>query len=55
LERRFELHNTPTKANWLNMAEIERSIVSNRCLDGCIGDTETLEREALAWARQRDE
>jgi hypothetical protein len=55
LAQRFELHYTPTKASWLNMVEIELSILSKQCLDRRIGDIETLEREALAWARQRNE
>lgn len=55
LAQRFEMHYTPTKASWLNMVEIELSILSKQCLDRRIGDIETLEREALAWARQRNE
>jgi hypothetical protein len=55
LSQRFELHYTPTKASWLNMVEIELSILSKQCLDRRIGDIETLEREVLAWARKRNE
>jgi hypothetical protein len=55
LAQRFEMHYTPTKASWLNMVEIELSILSKQCLDRRIGDIEILEREALAWARQRNE
>jgi len=55
LAQRFEMHYTPTKASWLNMVEIELSILSKQCLDRRIGDIEILEREAQAWARQRNE
>lgn len=55
LAQRFEMHYTPTKASWLNMVEIELSILSKQCLDRRIGDIEILEREARAWARQRNE
>lgn len=55
LAQRFETHYTPTKASWLNMVEIELSILSKQCLDRRIGDIEILEREAQAWARQRNE
>lgn len=55
LAQRFEMHYTPTKASWLNMVEIELSILSKQCLDRRIGEIEILEREAQAWARQRNE
>lgn len=55
LAQRFEMHYTPTKASWLNMVEIELSVLSKQCLDRRIGDIDTLEREVLAWAQQRDE
>jgi hypothetical protein len=51
----FEMHYTPTKASWLNMVEIELSVLSKQCLDRRIGDIQTLEREVLAWAQQRNE
>jgi hypothetical protein len=54
LAQRFEMHYTPTKASWLNMVEIELSILSKQCLDRRIGDIETLEREVLAWVEQRN-
>jgi hypothetical protein len=54
LARRFEMHYTPNKASWLNMAEIELSILAKQCLDRRIGDQETLAHEALAWAAQRN-
>lgn len=55
LAQRFEMHYTPPKASWLNMVEIELSILSKQCLDRRIGDTETLEREVLAWTQQRND
>ena len=55
LAQRFEMHYTPTKASWLNMVEIELSILSKQCLDRRIGDIETLKREVLTWAQQRDD
>jgi len=33
LAQRFEMHYTPPKASWLNMVEIELSILSKQCLD----------------------
>lgn len=55
LAQRFEMHYTPTKASWLNMVEIELSVLSRQCLDRRIDDIETLEREVLSWARQRSD
>ena len=55
LAQRFELFYTPNKASWLNMVEIELSILSKQCLDRRIGDMQTLEREVLAWVKQRNQ
>jgi hypothetical protein len=48
--QKFELHYTPIKGSWLNMAEIELSALSRQCLDRRIGDMETFEREAMLWS-----
>jgi hypothetical protein len=50
----FELHYTPIKGSWLNMAEIEFSALSRQCLDRRIGDMETLEQEAMLWSHKRN-
>ena len=55
LKNRFEFHYTPKKASWLNMAEIDLSALSKQCLDRRIGDMETLESEAKAWEKKRNE
>ena len=49
LSQRFEMHYTPKKGSWLNMAEIEFSALSTQCLDRRIGDVETLSEEVRAW------
>ncbi len=54
LGQRFEMHYTPPRASWLNMVEIELSILSKQCLDRRIADMETLEREVLAWVKERN-
>lgn len=53
--QRFELHYTPKKGSWLNMAEIELAALSKQCLDRRIADQETLRREAQAWQHQRNQ
>ena len=55
LKNRFEFHYTPKKGSWLNMAEIELSALARQCLDRRIGDAETLEREAKAWEKERNQ
>ncbi len=42
---KLEFHYTPKHGSWLNMAEIELSVLSRQCLDRRIGDEEMLKRE----------
>ena len=51
---RFELHYTPKHGSWLNMAEIELSVLARQCLDRRIPDPTTLTQEGAAWERQRN-
>lgn len=53
--KRLEFHHTPKHGSWLNMAEIELSIISRQCLDRRIGDEETLKQELIALERERNE
>ena len=52
---RLEFHYTPKHGSWLNMVEIELSILSEQCLDDRIPDAETLQREVGAWETARNE
>jgi hypothetical protein len=52
---RLEIHHTPVHGSWLNMAEIELSVLARQCLDRRIGTREELEREVEAWERERNE
>lgn len=54
LAHKFEFHYTPKHASWLNMVEIELSVLARQCLDRRIGDIETLKREIAAWAQARN-
>src|SRR3954471_11540767 len=42
---RLEIHHTPKHGSWLNMAEIELSVLAGQCLDRRIGNSEELCRE----------
>jgi hypothetical protein len=55
LAQQFELHYTPKKGSWLNMAEIEFAALSIQCLDRRIPDQKTLEAEVLAWSQKRNQ
>ena len=54
IARRFALHATPVHASWLDMAEIELSLLSQQCLGRRLGDRATLEREIMAWETDRN-
>ena len=54
LSQRFEMHYTPKKGSWLNMAEIEFAALSTQCLDRRIGDVQTLSEEVQAWTTERN-
>jgi hypothetical protein len=52
---RLEIHHTPKHGSWLNMAEIELSVLSRQCLDRRIESAEDLRREVEAWEEDRNE
>ena len=54
LSRRVEIHYTPRNGSWLNVAEIELSVLSRQCLDRRIGSAAELTRELAAWQAQRN-
>jgi len=51
---KLEFHYTPKHGSWLNMAEIEFSVLSRQCLDRRIPDEETLIQEIRAWEERRN-
>lgn len=51
---RLSFHFTPEHASWLNMAEIEISVLSNQCLSRRIADEWTLGTEIVAWEDARN-
>jgi hypothetical protein len=51
---RLEFHFTPKHGSWLNMAEIEFSVLSRQCLNGYIPSMATLEHETWAWETERN-
>jgi hypothetical protein len=53
--RKLEFHYTPKHASWLNMAEIELSVLMRQCLDRRIPDEAILRREVKAYEDRRNE
>jgi len=54
LTSRLEIHSTPKHGSWLNMAEIELSVLSRQCLDRRLPERPTLERAVAAWEQRRN-
>jgi hypothetical protein len=54
LAARLEIHHTPKHGSWLNMAEIELSVLARQCLDERMDNQEHLAREVAAWQHARN-
>ncbi|MBA3793579.1 MAG: transposase, partial [Rubrobacter sp.] len=52
--RRIEFVYTPVHGSWLNMVEVELSVLVRQCLRRRIPEAEVLRREAQAWERERN-
>ena len=53
LADKLEIHYTPKHGSWLNVAEIELSVLARQCLARRLGDLETMKREVEAWGKER--
>jgi hypothetical protein len=51
---RLEIHYTPKHGSWLDMAEIELSVLARQCLDRRIATREQLAHEVAAWEAARN-
>jgi hypothetical protein len=51
---RLEIHYTPKHGSWMNMAELELSVLARQCLDRRIPDLATLRAEVAAWEADRN-
>lgn len=54
IAKKLEFHPTPKHGSWLNMAEIELSVLQRQCLDRRIADEETLRREVGIYEQRRN-
>ena len=54
LLQKLEWHYTPTHGSWLNLAELEWSVLARQCLARRIPDQASLEAEIAAWVADRN-
>lgn len=53
--RKLEFHYTPKHGSWLNMAEIEISVLDRQCLDRRLAEVPIVRSEILAWETFRND
>ena len=51
---KLQFHYTPKHGSWLNMAEIEFSLLSRQCLKDRMADKDSMGRQVTAWVNQRN-
>lgn len=54
LAERLEIHHSPKHGSWLNMAEIELSVLARQCLAERMDNQEHLSKEVAAWEHTRN-
>lgn len=55
IAERFEVHYTPKHGSWLNVAEIELSVLSRQCLDQRIESQDELLKQLEPWQTARND
>jgi len=51
---KLEIHYTPKHGSWLNMAEIELSVLSRQCLNERVENIKKLNAKCKAWLKNRN-
>ncbi len=54
IAKKLEIHYTPKHGSWLNIAEIELSVLSRQCLNRRLGNKECLKSEVSNWEKERN-
>lgn len=52
---KFEFIHTPEHGSWLNVAEIELSVLQEQCLNRRIAEMKTLKKQVEAWQQDRNQ
>jgi len=50
----LDIHSTPKHGSWLNMADIELSVLQRQCLGQRFTDRSTMEAAVAAWVAARN-
>jgi hypothetical protein len=51
---KIDIHFTPKRGSWLNIAEIGLNVLSRQCLDRRIATIQQLGKQVKAWLKQRE-
>jgi hypothetical protein len=54
LAQKLEIHHTPKHGSWLNMAELELSVLARQCLEERMDSQECLAQQVAAWQQARN-
>ncbi len=54
LWKKLEIHDTPLHGSWLNMAEIELSVLGRQALSGHLANLESVQERIAAWQTKRN-
>ena len=54
LAEKLEIHYTPKHGSWLNIAEIELSVLNSQCLNRRIASVEQMRQEVTSWQADRN-
>ena len=54
LTQRLEIHHTPKHGSWLNIAEIELSVLKRQCLPERIENIDIMRKMVATWNRERN-
>ena len=55
LAEKLEIHYTPKHGSWLNMAEIELSVLSRQCIDDYFESAEQVVKRTADWEQKRND
>jgi hypothetical protein len=55
LAQKLEIHYTPKHGSWLNMAEIELSVLARQCLHRRLSSIEEIRQQVEAWQQDRNQ
>jgi hypothetical protein len=55
LSQKLEIHSTPKHGSWLNMAEIEWSVLARQCLNRRLPTIQEVQQHVEAWQHERNQ